>query len=137
MTTSIAEILEMVSNAKTKKEKIALLQKYKSKQLINVLICIYDTAKMVPNIPNEAPPYKPSDDMGDFGGFYREARKLKYFFEGWGGDNLKQDKRENLFIQILESVHPHDAKVFINCITQEPIKGITVNTINKAYGDII
>lgn len=137
MTLMLSEILALIANAKTKDEKVALLNKHKSKALVNILIAMYDKKKMIPWLPKGKPPYKPNPDQGAVGALYREQRRLTYLFKGWGGDNLTQVKRESIYIEMLEIVHPDDAELLIKVMNQEGIKGITKSTINKAYGDII
>ena len=48
-------------------------------------------------------------------------------------------KRENIFISILESVHPEDAKVVINMINKEwPYKsGISKPVIDEAFPGLV
>ena len=52
----ISEILQKVHNAKTKKEKVSLLQKYTSPALRQLLIWNYDTS-VVSMIPEGNVPY--------------------------------------------------------------------------------
>lgn len=136
MTISIAEILKKASSLKTKAEKVEWLQNNNSVALRNVLILMYDKNFKF-NIPNIKPPYKPSDYPDSQGMLYREARKLKYFVEGMNDGNLSQLRREQLFIQMLESVDKEDAEILCQMIEQKPIRGLSKTTINEAFGEII
>jgi hypothetical protein len=128
-TIGIAEIVNEAIKIQKKVDKVAYLQQHNSKELRNILKLMYDKS-MEFNIPNTAPPYTPTEHPDTYGALYREARKLKYFVKGFGGENLKQAKRENMFIEMLESVHPTDADLLINMIAQKPLKGLPPSVIN-------
>lgn len=137
MVTSISEIVNKACLLKTKEEKVEWLRKNNSVALRNILICMYDKQKIKFLIPNTAPPYKPSESHDVHGNLIHEARKLKYFIEGFGGEKVERIKRENIFIQLLESVSPGDAELLCQMIQQKPMKGLTTKTINEAFGPII
>jgi hypothetical protein len=133
-TVSLAEIVYGACDLKSKKEKVEWLQRHNSKPLRNILKIMYDKSLKL-TIPNEAPPYTPSVSSESHGMLYRETRKLVYFVEGFGGDNLTQVRREALFIQMLETVDRDDARLLIDMIAQKPLKGLTRATIIEAFGD--
>lgn len=133
MILSMSEILNKVAKAVKKEDKIRILKQHESLPLKNVLIAMYDKKKMVPLLPAGEPPYNANTDKNAYGSLFREQKHLKYLYKGWGGDNLKQVKREQIFIQMLETVHKDDARLLIQVINQEPIKGISKNVINEAY----
>ena len=54
------EVLQKVSNAKTKKEKIALLQKFNTQALRSLLIINFDES-IIPMLPEGAVPYTPNE----------------------------------------------------------------------------
>lgn len=136
-TLSLAEIINKAASLKTKQEKIDWLKQNNSLPLRNILILMYGKGKFKFNIPTTTPPYTPSEYPDSQGMLMRESRKLKYFVEGWGGDNIHPYRREALFVQMLESVDKEDAKLLCQMIQQKPIKGLTADTINEALGDII
>ena len=133
---SIAEILRKTSNLRSKQEKIEFLQKKNSLPLRNILILTYDKTKVL-LLPETAPPYTPSESHENQGMLYNQARKLKYFVEGFAPPGVNQIKREQIFIEMLESVHRDDAKVLIQMIERKPFNGITKNIINEAFPGII
>lgn len=63
-------------------------------------------------LPPGDPPYEPSEAHTDEGMFMSQSRKLYLFVEG-GNPGLHQMKREAIFIQMLEGVHPEDAKMLL------------------------
>jgi hypothetical protein len=65
-------------------------------------------------LPNGDPPYRPLFDAADQEGrFYVECKKLIYFVDSPEGREVKPLKREQLFIQVLESLDPRDAKLLL------------------------
>ena len=56
----ISEVLQKVSNAKTKAEKIALLQEHTTDALLSIVIINYDDS-VVSLLPEGRPPYKEND----------------------------------------------------------------------------
>ena len=134
---SIAEILDIAANTHLKKEKIAFLRKHDSMPVRNILAGMYDSKRLKPMLPSDEPPYKPNPNRQAYAVLFRESRKLKYFFEGYSSGNITTIKREALFIEMLENVREDDAKLLIRMIQQKPIKGLTKEVINEAYGEII
>jgi hypothetical protein len=109
----ISEVLQKVSNAKTKAEKITLLRQYNTPALRSILIANFDESIVsmlpqgeVPFIPNDAPAGTEHTKLE------HEYRKLYLFFKG-GSDSLQQSKRESLFIQMLEGLQEEEANVLI------------------------
>jgi hypothetical protein len=65
-------------------------------------------------LPDGDPPYRPLFEAADQEGrFYVECKKLIYFVDSPEGRQVKQLKREQLFIQVLESIDPRDAKMLL------------------------
>lgn len=136
----ISEIINKACTLKTHKEKVEWLRKNDSGPLRNILIAAYDKNKIKFLVPNTEPPYNPSQAHENQGALYREARKLKYVVEGFGGDAISaisKIKREHIFIQMLETVHREDAKILVDMIKQKGYKGLTAKAINEAFGNII
>lgn len=109
----ISEILQKVSNAKTKQEKIKLLQEHNSPALRAILIANFDES-VISELPEGDVPYTPNDvpEETEHTSLYQEYRKLYYFFKG-GSPSLNRTKRETMFIQMLEGLHSKEAEVII------------------------
>ena len=106
------EVLQKVSNAKTKKEKIALLGRFNTPALRMLFIINFDDSVVsllppgkVPYTPNEAPVGTEHTTLE------KESRLLHHFFKG--GSNVKQNKREMMFIQMLEGLSSGEAETLI------------------------
>lgn len=109
----ISEVLQKVSNAKTKAEKIKLLHEHNSNALRAILIANYDES-VISMLPEGEVPFNPNDAPKgtEHTVLEKEYRKLYLFFKG-GSSSLKQSQRENLFIQMLEGLHEEEANVLI------------------------
>ena len=113
----VSEVLKKVSNAKTKKEKIDLLQTYNTQALRSILIWNYDEEVKsmlpegdVPYNPNEAPAGTEHTRLA------KEYKGLFRFVKG-GQDNLPVLKRESMFVQLLEGLHESEAEVI--CLVKD------------------
>ena len=104
------EILQKVSNAKTKAQKIKLLQEMNSPALRAILIANFDES-VISMLPDGEVPYKKNDapEETEHTKLIQEYRKLYLFFKG--GANISQTRRETLFIQLLEGLHEKEAEV--------------------------
>ena len=109
----INEVLQKVSNAKTKPEKVKLLKEYNTNALRSILIANFDES-IVSLLPPGEVPYTPNDapEGTEHTVLEKEYRKLYLFFKG-GSSTLKQSKREELFIQMLEGLSQGEAEVLI------------------------
>lgn len=109
----ISEVLQKVSNAKTKAEKIDLLHQYNSSALRAILIANYDES-VISMLPEGEVPFNPNDAPKgtEHTVLEKEYRKLYLFFKG-GSSSLKQSQRENLFIQMLEGLQEEEANLLI------------------------
>tara|TARA_A200000113_G_scaffold164974_1_gene149535 strand:- start:566 stop:1000 length:435 start_codon:yes stop_codon:yes gene_type:complete len=107
------EVLQKVSNAKTKPEKIKLLRQYNTNALRAILIANFDES-IVSLLPPGDVPYTPNDapEGTEHTVLEKEYRKLYLFFKG-GSSTLKQSKREELFIQMLEGLSEGEAEVLV------------------------
>lgn len=132
---SISEIVNKVSELKTKEEKIAWLRKNDNIPLRIVLRLMYDE-NIEFLIPNTAPPWKKNAFVGVEGMLYKEARRLRIFVKGGGYESLNQVKRENLFISLLEDIDNNDAELLCQMIAQKPVKGLTRKTLEEAFPDL-
>lgn len=117
MTTSnrllISEVLQKVSNAKTKAEKIKLLQDNNTQALRSILIWNYDES-VISMLPEGEVPYRPNEAPAgtEHTVLEKEARKLYYFIKG-GDESIKQLKRETMFVQMLEGLHSSEAELLV------------------------
>ena len=135
----VSEVLKKVSNAKTKKEKIDLLQTYNTQALRSILIWNYDEEVKsmlpegdVPYNPNEAPAGTEHTRLA------KEYKGLFRFVKG-GQDNLHVLKRESMFVQLLEGLHESEAEVI--CLVKDKKLQkkyrITKSVVQEAFPQIV
>lgn len=132
---SIAWILDFTSKLPNDEEKVKCLQANDNTAIRTVLKYAYD-----PNIkwalPEGDPPYKPCEYPHQENMLYQEIRRLYLFLEG-GNPNLKQVKRESMFIEVLQSVDPEDAKLLLSIKDKKlPYKGLNSKIVQKAFPGI-
>jgi len=131
------EVLQKVSNAKTKAQKIKLLQEHNSPALRQILIANFDES-IISMLPEGDVPYEKNEVPEDteHTKLVHEYRKLYLFFKG--GANISQNRRESLFIQLLEGLHHGEAEVL--CLVKDKKLGkrwkITRQCVEEAFPQI-
>ena len=134
----VHEILELVDSQRTKAKKIEILKEYDDMALKAILIWNFDpTAISV--LPDGPVPYKENEGpVGtDHTSLRREWKNLYHFVKG-GNDSLSAIRRETMFVQMLEGLHPEEARII--CLVKdkdlESKYKITYDMVQKAYPDI-
>lgn len=114
MNYEIYEMLENVAKADTHDAKVNLLKKYDCLGLRDILRGAFDDS-IVFTLPTGTPEYKESISKEGLTptSLARQSKNLGYFCKGGQGDKLMPVKRERMFLQILEGIHPKDAEVLI------------------------
>ena len=112
----ISEVIKKASNAKTKAEKIKILQENNSQALRSVLKWNFEP-QIVSDIPEGEVPFKRNDaPIGtEHTMLEREAKNLWRFIKG--ANSLARFKREQLFIQLLEGLHESEADII--CLVKD------------------
>ena len=134
----VHEILALVESQRTKAKKIEILREYDDLALKAILIWNFDpTAISV--LPEGPVPYKENEvPIGtDHTSLRREWKNLYHFVKG-GNDRLSAIRRETMFVQMLEGLHPEEAKIV--CLVKdkdlESRYKITYDMVQQAYPDI-
>ena len=132
------EILELVSEQKTDAKKVALLKEYECDILKSLFIWNFDDS-VISLLPPGSVPYKPNENpLGtDHSSLRREQRNLYMFVKG-GNDALSTIRRETIFIQMLEGLHPKEADIVIAVKDKalEDKYDIPFEVVEEAYPDI-
>lgn len=132
------EILDLVSEQKTKEEKIAILQEYSADCLKGLLIWNFDDS-VISLLPPGEVPYQPNESpLGvDHSSIRRDYKNFYNFVKG-GNDTLSTIRRETIFIQILESLHPNESEVL--CLVKDKKLqekyDISFDIVKEAFPDI-
>lgn len=133
MVKSISEVLKEISRIKSRNEKKAALQRLRgNKAFMTILKYAFDP-KIEFELPEGEPPYKPCEFLDQQNRLYQEARKF-YIFTKRGAPNLHPLKRESLFVDLLESIDPEDAKLVLAVKNKNiPYNGITKKLVEETF----
>ena len=132
------EILELVSEQKTDAKKVALLKEYECDILKSLFIWNFDDT-VISVVPEGDVPYKENEvPVGtDHTSLRREYKHLYNFVRG-GNDGISSLRRETMFIQMLEGLHPEEAKIL--CLVKDKLLQtkykISYDIVKDAYPDI-
>jgi|TARA_B110000908_G_C10254131_1_gene454160 hypothetical protein len=130
-------VLTRVAEAKTAKDKKAVLLKHNSLALRNLLRGAFDDS-VEWNIPEGTPPYRQADEI-HCQHIRKHTKKLRYMVKGGEGDGMSPAKREKMFINFIEIIHPDDAKLTIlmkDKALDGKFKGLTKKLVTETFADV-
>ena len=131
-----SEVLDKVAKLKTKDEKIEHLRKYNNDALRMVIKSSFDP-KIEWALPEGEVPYTPAEapEGTEHTLLVHEARKLYHFIKG-GNPQISQNKREAMFVQMLEGLHESEAKLLVAAKDKklhQVYKGLSANVVKAAF----
>ena len=132
----MSEIATKVNNAKDKPRKLKVLKDNDSVALRQVLKGAFD-----PNIewllPQGDVPYEVNDaPVGTEHTMLRQEAKRLYLFTKGGDNTISRNKRETLFIQMLEGLAAEEAEFLVAVVNKKvnnKYKGFTANLVKEAF----
>lgn len=134
----VHEILELVSKQRTINKKVETLKEYRNDALTAVLIWNFDDS-VISLLPQGEVPYERNEvPVGTDHTSLRKEWKNMYHFVKGGNDSLSKTRRETMFIQMLEGLHPEEAELV--CLVKD--KGLTdkykisKQIVEQAFPDI-
>jgi len=134
----LSEVLAKVSKQRTKAKKIQVLKENESLHLKAVLIWNFDDT-VVSVLPEGEVPYNKNEaPAGTEHTYLAHEWKVLYNFVKGGNDFLRPVKREQLFLQLLEGLHPDEADIV--CLVKD--KNLTEKyklsrpVVEEAFPDI-
>ena len=161
------EVLDLVSRQRSKIKKIEVLKKHEELCLKGILIWNYDESVVTLLPEGEVPYADPEDQMtysgtlstkidetirkmhengsfslgaGDSNGRTTIRREFKNFYQFVKGGNpgLNSIRRETMFINILQGLHPLEAEIVSLCKDKRlgEVYKITKEVVSEAYPDI-
>ena len=135
----MSEILEVVHKQRSKAKKVEVLKHYRDDALTALLIWNFDPS-VVSALPDGAVPYTPNEvpEGTDHTSLRREWKNLYHFIRG-GNDGLNGLRRESMFVQMLEGLHPREADLVCLVKDKELTKKykVTLEMVKEAYPDIV
>jgi len=163
----VFEVLDLVSKQRSKAKKIEVLKKYEHISLKAVLIWNFDES-IISMLPEGEVPYSGFEDQASSNGtlstkiteevrrmhetdsfsvgssdknghttIRREFKNFYHFIKG-GNDAMSGVRRETMFINILEGLHPLEAEIVCLCKDKKLSDRykITKEIVSEAYPDI-
>ena len=161
------EVLDLVSRQRTKAKKIEALRKYEDISLKVLFIWNFDES-VISNLPPGEVPYHGYDAQNTYSGtlstklshevrtmhekgdfslgvsdqqghttIRREAKHFYQFIQG-GNPGMNAIRRETMFINILEGVHPLEAEIITLCKDKRlgEVYKVTKEVVAEAFPDI-
>ena len=163
----IFEVLDLVSRQRSNVKKVEVLKKYEDPSIKSIFIWNFDET-VISMLPEGPVPYAEFDDqtvnsgtlstkiteevrkMHETGSFsmgssdkqghttIRKEFKNFYHFVKGGNDSLNNIRRESMFINLLQGLHPLEAEII--CLVKDKKLGekykITKEIVAEAYPDI-
>jgi hypothetical protein len=135
----IHEVLELASKQRSKAKKVEILKQYEDPSIKAIFIWNFDPS-VISAVPEGPVPYKENEvPVGtDHTSLRREYKNLYHFIKG-GNDGLSSLRRETMFIQLLEGLHPSEAEII--CLVKDKQLqskyNIKEDVIKEAYPDIL
>jgi hypothetical protein len=125
----ISEVLRKANNAKTKEEKKKILLENNTQVLRSLFIWNFDET-VVSMLPEGDVPYtpNPAPEGTDHLLLENEGKKLFHFVKG--GSGITQSKREQIFLGMIENLHPDEAEVL--CLVKDKKLQKKYTRISKA-----
>ena len=134
----MSEILDLASKQRSIAKKVEILQEYTTDALKAILIWNFDETAISMDPEGDVPYEKNDVPIGtDHTSLRKEWKNLYHFIKG-GNDTLSPIRRETMFIQMLEGLHPDEADILV--LVKDGRLGekykITKDVVGKAYTDI-
>ena len=138
VSTLMSEIATKVNNAQDKPRKLKVLKDHDSVPLRQILKGAFDP-KIEWLLPkgDDIPFNKNDAPIGTEHTILSQEAKRLYLFTKGGDNTLSQNKRETLFIQMLEGLTGEEADFLITVVNKKvnnKYKGFTANLVKEAFG---
>jgi len=160
----VFEILELVSKQRTNAKKLEVLKTYEHNSLKAILIWNFDES-VISMLPEGPVPYADAKDQNVYAGnlsdnlvkeaaggeaatrqdllgqgrtsLRKEYQNLYHYVKG-GNDTLSTIRRESMFINLLQGLHPKEAEVLILTKDKKLTDkyNIKFETVKESYPDI-
>ena len=137
MQLGISEILSKISKEQDPVRRESMLAaQIKNNGVIQILRLAYDHT-LVFNLPEGDPPYKPCDYLDQQSMLYNSLKTM-YLYINEGNPKVPTAKKEKLFINMLESLDPEDAKLLLAVKAKRlPYDNITEELVRKIFPNLL
>ena len=134
----VFEIFQKIELETSRPKRLKLMQQYSDVHAFKDILrgMFDDTLEFL--LPEGKPPYTPNIPESVPSTLLKKHRDFGYFVRGGPGTNLPAYKRERMFIELLESVHPDDALLVLAMVGKKPpFKGLTKKLVKEAFPNLI
>lgn len=137
MQLEVFEILQRFTEQPNRKSKVEFLKNNALPAIKDVCRGAYDD-KLEFILPEGKPPYTPNRPESVPNTLLKRHRDFGLFVKGARSEGTPQYKIENIFIQLLESIHPEDALIVLNMVAKKaPVKGLTRKIVEEAFPTLL
>jgi len=134
----VFEIFEEFKKADGRIERLDVLSKYSDNWALRDILRGSFDETLVFNIPEGRPPFTPNQPQSVPSSLNKLHKNFGWFVQGGAGDRLSDFKREDKFIELLESIHPEDAELVLKMVAKKaPCRYITKKLVQEAFPDLI
>ena len=137
-TESLPELFEKVSKTKGWEEKLALLRGHPRQQVLQTICQGAYHEGMTWGLPEGIPPFKESAEPYGMtpSMLEREVRKLPYLITEHPQFTPEKTRREKIYIDMLEQLHPSEASI-INQMKAGEIFGVPHDLVFEAWPNLV
>jgi hypothetical protein len=133
----ISQILEKAEAIEDRNQRVEFLRQHSDNMVLKNLLRMVFDHNLHWDLPVGAPPYRPCDIPNSEINLYNEYKKLYVFWRG-NVPNLKPIRREYMFVQLLESLHPKDAELLLYIKDHKlPYTGMTKGFLHEVWPELI
>ena len=134
----VFEIFQKIELETSRPKRLKLMQQYSDVPAFKDILrgMFDDTLEFL--LPEGKPPYTPNIPESVPSTLLKKHKQFGYFVRGGPGTSLPAYKRERMFIELLESVHPDDALLVLAMVGKKPpFKGLTKKLVKEAFPNLI
>tara|TARA_Y100000385_G_scaffold12550_1_gene12844 strand:+ start:413 stop:844 length:432 start_codon:yes stop_codon:yes gene_type:complete len=134
----VFEVFEEYKKADSRETRLDVLKKYEDNWAFKDILRGSFDDSLEFNLPTGRPPFTPNKPESVPSSLLKQHKEFGLYIQGGKGDNLSQFRRENKFIQLLESVHPEDAEYILKMVAKKPpCRYITKKIVQEAFPNLI
>lgn len=129
------EMLDLIEKSDEPETLVAKFGKQYS-SFTDYLRCVFDE-RIQFLLPDGKPPYRPADPSVVPSTWHKQHMNLKYFIKVGVTDSMSQTRRERMFIDMLESIHPEDALLVCKMIEKKTTsKKLTKELVQEVFPNL-
>ena len=130
------EIIDAIEKA-DEGDRVTVMRQFGSRytSFKDYLRCVFDD-RIQFLLPEGKPPYRPAKTPSS--SWHKKHLDLKFWVNGYYGRETHALRRENMFISMLESIHPDDALLAVDMLSKKtPSKVLTRELVEESFPNLI